>query len=156
MGVTVWKQVPEPDGVVWAFGSPLKPWGWVQGTYTRPNHSKGYTLNEPGLVAKGEMILAIEHQPGTNLWEHYQREEDGFWWPCSGHDMGALLCDPAFVACIKTMELSLEHGPQRTRPREAASAVFEAPPVVSLNGYLPQSRGRRGGKQPKRRAWWNR
>ena len=155
----MWRQVEEPDGVIWAFAPPSKPWGFVQGTYTRPNHSKGYTLNEPGLVAKGEMILAIEHQPGINLWEHYERREDGFWWPCSGHDMGALLCDPDFVQCIKNMGLTLEHGEQRCRPRQYIQndMVFElsaGPAVPILRAVMPEAK-RRGGKQRKGRNWWN-
>lgn len=159
----MWRQVEEPDGVIWAFAPPSKPWGFVQGTYTPPppDYHGRYDLNEPGLVARGEMVLAIEHQPGTILYEHYERGKDGFWWPGSGHDMGALLCDPDFVHCIKNMGLTLEHGPQWRRPRDH---LPEAPVTFTFTGHdrslwdrLPLLRvdSRRGGKQRKGRNWWN-
>jgi hypothetical protein len=155
----MWKQIGEPDNVVWAF-IPSKPWGWIQGTYTRPDPPGYYAPNEPELVAKGEMILAVSNKPGSNLWEHYSLEEDGFWWPCSGHEMGALLCDPAFVECINNMTLTLEHGPQATKPWKHVPRV-EIEPMREVAPRMAQSysvldRPRRGGKQPKGRAWWNR
>lgn len=152
----MWQQVPEPEGVIWAMCPPSKPWGFVQGTYTRPNHKRGYTLNEPGLVAKGEMVLAIEHQEGTNLWEHYEKAENGHWWPMSGHDMGALLCDPDFVTCIDNMDLSMTGSVKSAwddKPKQAPEELREYKPQPVH--YSDLARPRRGSKQPKGRAWWN-